>query len=276
VGAIGTTVAFDGLYLRAPLSVWDGEAIKVIESREQRELSPGYRYRADMTPGRTPQGVAFDGRMRDIKGNHVALVIEGRTGPDVLVADETPPEIFKMKFARFFAALTSAFPALKPEQALALDEALNQDLAPAVPPAVVPDPVKLAADAAAKVTADAVAVQLAVDAAVAEAVKDRVTKTDADRLATDAATAARAEVHALYVARKAVEPTAGVVALDSADAVYRFALDHLKVAHKDIPASALAALYDASAKATAAPANVPANAVAFDSSILGLSHIRKG
>lgn len=124
--------------------------------------------------------------------------------------------------------------------------------------------------------ADEATVQLAVDAAVAEARKGYVEKADAEKLAQDAATAARAEVHALYAARKAVETTVGVVALDSAEAVYRFALDHLKVEHKDIPAVALPALYEASSKVAAPPAPFAHDSAPFDPSILGLSHISKG
>lgn len=312
VGTVGTDVQFDGTYLKSPLVLWTQDAIDVVESEEQRELSPGYRYRADMTRGHTPEGVAFDGIMRDIKGNHVALVTEGRTGPDVMVADNLPSEFSRMKFSKFFAALASAFPSLQAEQAVALDAALAEDLKA---PDLSEDEMNAACDAFARkegkerdklsdedkaeaykraaadkkgaphaategrqpAAADEAAVKLAVDAAVAEAVKDKVAKADADKLAQDAATAARAEVHALYGARKTVEPTVGVVALDSAEAVFRFALDHLKVEHKDIPAAALPALYEASAKAAAAPPVIASdNAVDFDSSILGLTHIRKG
>jgi hypothetical protein len=86
VGSLGSGIRYDHPYLRAPLSVWDGAAIAGIESDEQRELSSGYRYRADMTPG-TYEGEAYDGVMRDIRGNHVALVESGRAGSDVVVGD---------------------------------------------------------------------------------------------------------------------------------------------------------------------------------------------
>lgn len=85
IGAI-MNPQWDGPYLKAELVVWDGEAIKAIDSGEQKELSAGYRYRADMTPG-MHEGVKYDGIMRDIVGNHVALVTEGRAGPDVVVGD---------------------------------------------------------------------------------------------------------------------------------------------------------------------------------------------
>lgn len=86
IGSVGNTVEFKAPYLMAPLNIWDGEAIELIETDEQKELSCGYRYRADMTSG-TVNGETFDGIMRDIGGNHVALVREGRAGPDVVIGD---------------------------------------------------------------------------------------------------------------------------------------------------------------------------------------------
>lgn len=86
VGSVGDDVRFEAPYLRSPLSVWDGEAIELIETDRQKELSSSYRYRADMTPGDV-NGEAYDGVMRDIVANHVALVREGRAGPDVVVGD---------------------------------------------------------------------------------------------------------------------------------------------------------------------------------------------
>lgn len=88
IGSTGTDGAFHAPYLQNSLVVWCAEHQRAIENEEQRELSGGYRYRADMTAGRTPEGLQYDGVMRDIMGNHVALVIEGRAGPDVMVGDE--------------------------------------------------------------------------------------------------------------------------------------------------------------------------------------------
>lgn len=86
VGSLGTDASFRPPYLDNSLTVWDGEAIAGVESGQQRQLSGGYHYRADMTPG-TWRGQAYDGVMRDIRGNHVALVEAGRAGNDVLVMD---------------------------------------------------------------------------------------------------------------------------------------------------------------------------------------------
>ncbi len=86
VGTV-SNVKFSHPYLDADLTVWTREGIDAIESGRQRELSCGYRYVADMSPGTSPEGIKYDGRMSQIVANHVALVEAGRAGPDVLVAD---------------------------------------------------------------------------------------------------------------------------------------------------------------------------------------------
>lgn len=86
VGATMNDTCFEAPYLKNGLVVWDGALIEKITSGEQRELSCGYDYTPDMTPG-TYQGAPYDGRMTNIRGNHLALVEKGRAGPDVLVAD---------------------------------------------------------------------------------------------------------------------------------------------------------------------------------------------
>lgn len=86
VGATGSDATFERPYLRNSLKVWDGRAIAAIKSGEQKELSAGYHYRPDMKAGEY-EGVKYDGVMRDIVGNHVALVREGRAGADVVVGD---------------------------------------------------------------------------------------------------------------------------------------------------------------------------------------------
>lgn len=87
IGSLGTDAEFADGYLDNSLVVWAAEPISDIENDIKKELSSAYRYRADMTPGKSPQGEAYDGVMRDIVGNHVALVKEGRAGPDVVVGD---------------------------------------------------------------------------------------------------------------------------------------------------------------------------------------------
>lgn len=92
VGAVHN-VRWDAPYLRAgDLHVWPGEAIAGIESGEQRELSASYRYDADMAGG-SYDGTAYDGVMRNIRANHVALVPRGRAGSDVVVNDAAMSDV---------------------------------------------------------------------------------------------------------------------------------------------------------------------------------------
>jgi hypothetical protein len=86
VGCTGETAVFKDPYLINSLSIWTAGAIQGVLTKEQTELSCAYRYDVDMTPG-TYQGVRYDGRMSNIRFNHVALVVEGRAGPDVTVKD---------------------------------------------------------------------------------------------------------------------------------------------------------------------------------------------
>ena len=92
VGSV-SNIRWSDPYLQASLAVWDGDAIGGIQDDSAKELSCGYYYEADMTPGEY-KGVKYDGVMRNIRGNHVALVEQGRAGPDVMVGDSahTPIE----------------------------------------------------------------------------------------------------------------------------------------------------------------------------------------
>ncbi|MFG1401991.1 DUF2213 domain-containing protein [Xanthobacter sediminis] len=86
VGSTGTDAVFEAPYLKNSLVIWARDAIGGVESNAQKELSCAYRYRADMTSGDI-DGEPYDGVMRDIVGNHLAIVGEGRAGPDVVVGD---------------------------------------------------------------------------------------------------------------------------------------------------------------------------------------------
>lgn len=86
IGATGEQAEFVYPYLRNSLSIWDGQSIALIQSGEKKELSCGYHYEPDMTPG-IYEGQNFDGVMRNIRGNHVAVVVDGRCGPDVVIGD---------------------------------------------------------------------------------------------------------------------------------------------------------------------------------------------
>lgn len=127
VGAVHN-VYFKSPYLYAgDFSVWDSEDIASIESDEKSQISSSYRYKADMTPGNF-EGARYDGVMRNIRGNHVALVDVGRAGPDVVVSDAA--------LVRHNQEITMATKATVSRQALLASGALRVYLKP-----------KLAADA---------------------------------------------------------------------------------------------------------------------------------
>jgi len=84
-GVVGEEVFFDGEYLKANIKVFSDKLAKLIESGK-KELSIGYRCLYEMTPG-VYNGERYDAIQRKIRGNHLALVDQGRAGPDVAVLD---------------------------------------------------------------------------------------------------------------------------------------------------------------------------------------------
>src|SRR6185437_14740229 len=73
VGSLGTDSSYEHPYLKNSLVIWDKDAIDGVQNGSRRQLSCSYRYDPDMTPG-TWEGQSFDGVMRNIRGNHTALV----------------------------------------------------------------------------------------------------------------------------------------------------------------------------------------------------------
>lgn len=122
IGSIGSDVEFKKPYLDADLCFWDSGAIAGIDTDQVRELSCAYRYVPVMEPGEY-EGEAYDGRMTEIKGNHLALVEFGRAGSDVVVADSNPfTKETQMKMTKLgkalFASLSAASPKLAADSAL--------------------------------------------------------------------------------------------------------------------------------------------------------------
>lgn len=259
VGSTGTDAEFCAPYLRNSLVVWDAVAIAGIESGEQRELSCAYFYTPDMTPG-VHEGVPYDGVMRDIRANHLALVEIGRAGPAVVVGDanpfikpptEQPPMKNPKRVARQTAALSPLLASIlaplmaldaniKPDEfagklALALDAA-EPDEDDKKKPAADSDeqgPDESDEDYKKRMAAKEKPAQDA-KAAMDAAIKTAVT-------ATETATVKR--MNAIRQAEKEVQPLIGeVVAQDSAEAVYKLALDHAKVDLAGVPEAAYGAM----------------------------------
>lgn len=76
----------DRKLLQADLTVKDQGAIEGI-SYGTRELSCGYDFDYDPTPGLSPDGQAFDAQQRNIRGNHLAIVYRGRCGAECRIGD---------------------------------------------------------------------------------------------------------------------------------------------------------------------------------------------
>ena len=90
-------IAQDGDHLAGELRVRDEEAVNAIESKEKEQLSAGYAFDFDPTPGTSPSGEAYDGIQRNIRGNHFAIVGAARGGSTCRVADTIiPPEENRM------------------------------------------------------------------------------------------------------------------------------------------------------------------------------------
>lgn len=256
-GTIGSGVRFKYPYLQAPMAIWVGDSVDDVKTRRKRQLSCGYGYTADMTPGVTPEGVAYHGVMRHIIGNHVTIVREGRAGPDVLVADEDPftedaPPMKRKSIVEVVAAALAGV-TLTPEHQTALDAALDGAITPLEAAAA-----KAALDRKKDADGDydgdkgkpvgakehGESCDCGAAGCGSKVAKDSVTKEQAEKLANDAAAAAvKAALdaeRALVAARQDVADVVGNVALDSAEAVYRHALTKEQVAGADtIHASAL-------------------------------------
>lgn len=300
IGSTGTDAAFVAPYLQNSLVIWPSGAQQDIDSKRKYQLSSSYRYRADMTPGAV-DGLRFDGVMRDIVGNHVALVFEGRAGPDVVVGDEN---MLKSRTALMVSGAVAAMvrPLLAQDakvdiasalegvdaKSLAADgapksiagkvvelvtphlaadaqidpEAIEAGIAAVQPAALaedtIPDPAPakkpvkkptatVAADGA---TDDGGSVivepgETAMDAATVQAMVDK------------ARTDTRADVLAIAQAQRDVEPLVGeVLGMDSAAAIYTFALDSAGFKAddlKDTPTTALKAMVAREVERSAKP-----------------------
>lgn len=84
-GIIGEDVFFENDTLYGNLKVFSDNMDGLIGSGK-RQLSAGYRCRYEISTG-IWNGQRYDAIQRDIRGNHLALVHEGRMGPDVAVLD---------------------------------------------------------------------------------------------------------------------------------------------------------------------------------------------
>jgi hypothetical protein len=292
IGSIGSDVAFDGEYLQASMCIWDAAGIAAIESKKQCELSCGYYYDPDMTPGTSPDGELYDGVMRNIRGNHLTIVEAGRAGSDVIVADHKtvitkPKETPAMKMTKLGKALFVSLRGLSPKIAqdsglpalvgeakkgtfnkaavrkglIAMDSDIEPEQADEIIDAVLgveesPEPVELERemgqdepDLMAFLAGKLSPEDLEAVKGMMGSAKDEVPAMkpeDVNATVEAAMDSMRVGFKQLEQAKVDVRPIVGdVIGMDSAEQVYRFALDQMSVEHKDMPAPGLRTMFNA-------------------------------
>ncbi|HBK3068292.1 TPA: DUF2213 domain-containing protein [Citrobacter freundii] len=269
IGSTGESAEFDGTYLKNSMVIWDVDSIMGIETERQKENSSSYRWRPDMTPG-VYEGEAYDGVMRDIVCNHVAIVPSGRAGPDVFVYDSKPTgrNLMSKLTEKLMAIIT---PMLakdeKPEDVEKKVDAVIKDEATQAEKDNESEAERLKReerelkereerenkdrekDKAAKDEADKD--KAAKDEAEKEKEKEKMANDS--KLAMDAAIKGVEDRYkALRQAERDVRPVVGELACDSAEEVYRTALKQMGCDdHATLPEGALRSVFNALAKAPA-------------------------
>lgn len=126
-GVIGENVKFGSGVMTANLKIFSKALAEKIKNGKT-ELSCGYRCVYDFTPGEW-NGQKYDAVQRQIRANHLALVDEGRMGPEVSILDqmtftvdakETPPVDEELKKA--LEAMAAKIAELEAKIAGAADE----------------------------------------------------------------------------------------------------------------------------------------------------------
>ena len=281
IGSIGTTIEMDDEgKVYSSLRVFDQEGIDYIESGKMQELSSGYAYDPDMTSG-TWNGKHYDGIMRNIHGNHVAIVERGRIGSDAIIADSIEGQLMAKKI-------------VMPKGELAkLQKQLGMDSAEDVKKVILAvhgstklaldEDDKKAEDEDDKKAEDETEVEIVEDSEEDKKAEDEDDKKSdakdeddkkemAQDMAMDAAIkTAKSEMMAILKAIKDVEPICGVMALDSFDSAhgfYDYAAKQIGHDTKDINTAGLAALVKthkspAVAMDSAPKGKLTENAIAF-------------
>lgn len=299
VGTTGSDAKFEDGYLKCSLAVWDSEAIAGIESGEQMELSSAYRYVADMTAGEF-NGMRYDGVMRDIVGNHVALVDVGRAGRDVVVSDADPfheRNVMKLKKGAQARIKSVLEPLMAQDAELSPDELLQvigsltnevqtaeddgEELPPEDAEEVGTDEDETAEDEDIESKSEEVATDEdetnkseQTQEQPAQAQDRAMMKIAMDKAIAKAVAAERKRAQALAQAQRDVAHLVGDVAMDSAEDVYKFALEQHGVDVAGVHPSAYRAMVGLIGKSKGGIAMDSANSASKQ--FKGLNRIRKG
>ena len=239
-GTIGSNLEMVGNDVKGSLTVWDKEAINLIESGKLAELSASYFYDPVMKSG-TFNGQPYDGIMTNIRGNHVALVERGRIGRDALVADALPKlmelnmklkkgaatKVATVAKAILVAKGLAADADLTPDEIKELITVVAENIEPTAEDTEEAEKLKGAEDEdeEEEVAKDTDETETAEDEdEEAEKAEPEVKKAAMDAAIKQAENKAVQRVTQLFEARELVKPLVGVVAMDSAEAVLKHAL----------------------------------------------------
>ncbi|MEH0863876.1 DUF2213 domain-containing protein [Phytobacter diazotrophicus] len=278
IGSTGESAEFDDTYLKNSMVVWDLDSIMGIETERQKEISSSYRYRLDLTPG-VYEGEAYDGVMRDIVCNHVAIVPSGRVGPDVFVYDSKPSigKTLMSKLEKFWAYILPKLASdadpdeVKKEVTKVIkDEATQAERDNESEAERLAREEKEVKERKERERKDRERDQRQANDSETEEekkereAKERAAKNEADnkekekmandnKLAMDAAIkGVEARFQALRQAERDVRPVVGELACDSAEEFYRTALKQMGCEdHATLPEGALRSVFNALAKAPA-------------------------
>lgn len=258
IGTISSDVEFDGKYLKSSLTIWDEEAIALVESDRKTELSCDYKCSVNMTAGKTDDGEEYDGIITDMIANHVALVGAGRAGSDVRISDSADKVCKMDEILNLIASLKEK---LKSDESVLSDEGIAAALADLASEINQDDnvsdegaengkdegkdkesevkdeePEKPAAD---KATGDD-----------SKAGEKNLSDSAVSALIAKAITANNAASKAARIAAIECRNVIGDTLSDSAEEIYASALKRMGVDCNDVPASGLRALYGAVSKNT--------------------------
>jgi hypothetical protein len=100
-GVVGQDVYFDDGYLKANIKIFSESMKDKIDLYDKKDLSIGYNCVYEKESG-VYDGQRYDYVQRKIRGNHLALVNEGRSGPDVSVLDQFVFTIDSKEFTKMY------------------------------------------------------------------------------------------------------------------------------------------------------------------------------
>lgn len=242
IGFSGDDSVYNAPYVDNSLVIFDSVAIAAIEQSAQKEISCGYRYVPIMKSG-SYDGMSYDGVMTDIVGNHIAIVESGRAGSDVVVGDSNPFNEVNMKVKKIAEAVAVKLAT----DSKTVPDNLEQIIKIALDEADEKEPVAKDSDKRDDETDEEYKARMAKDKdSDDDKDDDKVSKTAMDSAIGAAVNAERQRQLAIRQAEKDVHHVVGdIVAQDSAEAVYKLALDAKGVDLTGVDKSAYRALFKA-------------------------------